>query len=58
MTYELVNLDGGRTIAEGTAVLVSYDYDAKRARPLPDSTRALLDGVQRAQAAGDPPKTA
>jgi len=58
MTYELVNLSDGRTHAEGKAVLVSYDYEAKRPRPLPEATRALLEGVERAQAAGDPPKTA
>ncbi len=58
MGYVLVNLAGGRTIAEGQAVLVSYDYETGRSRPLPEPTRALLDDVLRAQAAGDPPKTA
>jgi len=57
-TYELVNAADGRILAEGKAVLVSYDYAANRSRRLPDSTRALLEGVVRAQAAGEPPETA
>jgi acyl-CoA thioester hydrolase len=58
MSYALVDLERDRTIAEGTAVLVSYDYERRESRPLPEPTRALLDRVLRAQAAGAPPLTA
>ncbi len=49
MSYELANLATGRTVADGKAVLVSYDYQARASRPLPAATRALLEEVQRAQ---------
>jgi acyl-CoA thioester hydrolase len=51
MTYDLVNLGTNQTVAEGKAVLVSYDYQTRASRPLPPGTRALLEEVQRAQGA-------
>jgi acyl-CoA thioester hydrolase len=51
MTYELVNLDTERLHAQGQAVLVSYDYEARAARPLPAATRVLLEEVERTQLA-------
>src|SRR6185369_2911429 len=34
-------------IANGRTVQVSYDYDANKSVPLPDATRALLEGLQQ-----------
>jgi acyl-CoA thioester hydrolase len=44
LVYEIVST-GERTIATGKTVLVSYDYEAAKAVPLPPETRALLEGV-------------
>jgi acyl-CoA thioester hydrolase len=49
MTYQLVNVETLQTVADGKAVLVSYDYDARASRPLPEGTRALLERVQSSQ---------
>lgn len=34
---------GGRIIAEGHGVLVGYDYEHGRSRPLPDALRAAIE---------------
>jgi acyl-CoA thioester hydrolase len=46
LTYEIAAIETARVIALGRTVMVSYDYDAGKAMPLPDATRALLIGVR------------
>jgi acyl-CoA thioester hydrolase len=46
LVYEIVSAAGDRTIATGKTVMVSYDYEAAKAVPLPGETRALLEGVR------------
>jgi acyl-CoA thioester hydrolase len=46
LTYEIAAIETARVIALGRTVMVSYDYDAGKATPLPDATRALLIGVR------------
>ena len=46
LDYEIVSAAGDRTIATGKTVMVSYDYEAAKAVPLPAETRALLEGVR------------
>ncbi len=42
LSYELRERDSGRLVAEAATVLVTYDYDAKRAMPVPDWLRSGL----------------
>jgi acyl-CoA thioester hydrolase len=46
LLYEIVNVANGTTLAAGKTVMVSYDYDASKSRPLPDDTRALLERLR------------
>lgn len=46
--YEIVGVEGGRRIADGKTVNVTYDYKAGVAIPIPAETRALLEGAGRA----------
>jgi len=46
LVYEIVAVATARVIANGKTVMVSYDYDARRAVPLPADARALLAGVR------------
>ncbi len=43
LANEIVSGGGGRLLAEARTVLVTYDYQANRPIPIPDSTRALLE---------------
>jgi acyl-CoA thioester hydrolase len=49
MSYEIAHQDTGRIVAEGKAVLVSYDYQAGKPRPFPDEARELLERAQQIQ---------
>jgi acyl-CoA thioester hydrolase len=42
LEYEIVDATSDRQVALGKTVMVAYDYDARRATPLPDATRELL----------------
>src|SRR5262249_52115734 len=44
--YGISEVKSGRAIANGKTGLVSYDYGASAVTPLPDATRALLEGLQ------------
>jgi acyl-CoA thioester hydrolase len=46
LRYDIVEVTSGRAIASGSTVMVSYDYAASAVVPLPDATRALLEGLQ------------
>jgi acyl-CoA thioester hydrolase len=46
LEYEIALAGGGRLVASAATVMVSYDYDAAAAVPLPDATRALLERLQ------------
>jgi acyl-CoA thioester hydrolase len=46
LVYEIADVKDDRLIAAGKTVMVSYDYDAGKAVPLPAETRALLEGVR------------
>jgi len=45
LSYELRERDSERLVAEATTVLVTYDYEAKRAMPVPDWLRSGLERV-------------
>ena len=45
--YRLVSRRMGDVAAEGTALLVSYDYAAGRKTPLPDEVRAAIRALER-----------
>jgi acyl-CoA thioester hydrolase len=44
--FEIVNVADGRTLAEGKTVMVSYDDNTSKSRPLSDETRALLERLR------------
>jgi acyl-CoA thioester hydrolase len=46
LAYEIVAVEGGKTVATGKTVMVSYDYEAGKAVPLSAEARALLEGRQ------------
>jgi acyl-CoA thioester hydrolase len=46
LQYEVVHAESGRLIATGQTVMVSYDYAAGKAVPLPDPARALLQQLK------------
>jgi len=46
LIYEIVTVSGERVIATGKTVMVTYDYEAAKAVPMPPETRALLVGVR------------
>ena len=46
LVYEIASAADGRLIAAGKTVMVSYDYEAAKAVPLPPEARALLEGVR------------
>jgi acyl-CoA thioester hydrolase len=46
LRYTITEVKSGRAIANGQTVMVSYDYEASAAVPLPDATRALLEGLR------------
>ena len=46
LMYEIAAVATERVIANGKTVMVSYDYDARKAVPLPADARALLEGVR------------
>jgi acyl-CoA thioester hydrolase len=46
LAYGINEVKSGRAIASGKTVLVSYDYAASAVVPLPDATRALLEGLR------------
>src|SRR5215510_11657862 len=48
LEYEIEHIATGRQVATGKAVMVSYDYEARRSVPLPEATRSLLDAVREA----------
>jgi acyl-CoA thioesterase FadM len=54
LDYQIAKVADETLIASGKTVMVSYDYEAAKAVPLPPETRALLEGV-RPQSAADPP---
>jgi acyl-CoA thioester hydrolase len=43
LRYRIERTKDPRLVAEGTTVMVSYDYEAGRSVPLPETTRALLN---------------
>ena len=46
LEYEIVQAVSGQLVAGGKTVMVSYDYAAGAAIPLPDATRALLERIK------------
>jgi acyl-CoA thioester hydrolase len=44
--YEIVQVEGGRVVATGQTVMVSYDYEKGAPAPLSDAARALLESVK------------
>jgi acyl-CoA thioester hydrolase len=45
MEYLVVSLTQEAVVGEGTGVIVSYDYQARRKTPLPDRVRASLESL-------------
>ncbi len=54
MAYEVRQQATGRLVAEGRAVLVSYDYQAGTSRLFPPETRVMLERAIQAQENADP----
>jgi acyl-CoA thioester hydrolase len=46
MEYRLVSRKSGEVAAEGTGVLVSFDYAAERKVPLPEAVRRAIGGLE------------
>lgn len=42
MRYEIVSLSSGGRVAEGSGIVVSYDYEDRRVVPIPDRVRARI----------------
>lgn len=45
LTYEVTEAKGGRILARAKSVLVSYDYGARRSKPIPDDLRGVLESA-------------
>lgn len=45
LVYEIVHVDGGKLVATGKTVMVSYDYEKGASAPLSDAARALLQSL-------------
>ncbi len=43
LSYEITDKRSGRVIAKSSSVLVSYDYSAKKSKPIPPEFRKLLE---------------
>ena len=43
LSYEITEKRSGRVLARARSVLVSYDYEKKKAKPIPSDFRALLE---------------
>lgn len=46
MEYRVVSQKLGKTAAEGTGLIVSYDYRAKRRAPIPDGIRRAMAALE------------
>ncbi|MEX2584622.1 MAG: thioesterase family protein [Gemmatimonadota bacterium] len=46
MEHRLVSETAGAVGAEGSAIVVSFDYDARQKTPLPDDVRAAIERLQ------------
>ncbi len=44
--YEIVQVEGGKVVAIGKTVMVSYDYERGAPMPLSDEARALLESLK------------
>jgi acyl-CoA thioester hydrolase len=44
--YEIVQVEGGKVVATGKTVMVSYDYEKEASAPLTDAARALLGSLK------------
>jgi len=42
LSYEIKEKRSGRILARAKSVLVSYDYEKKKSKPIPDDFRSLL----------------
>jgi len=45
LKYSIVHVKDDRLVAEGTTVMVGFDYEAGKSIPLPEATRALLERI-------------
>jgi acyl-CoA thioester hydrolase len=43
LSYEITEKRSGRVLARARSVLVSYDYEKKKSKPIPSDFRALLE---------------
>ncbi len=43
LSYEITEARTGRVIAKSTSVLVSYDYESKKSKPIPSAFRKVLE---------------
>lgn len=43
LSYEITEKRSGRVLARARSVLVSYDYEKKKSKPIPTDFRALLE---------------
>jgi acyl-CoA thioester hydrolase len=54
MEYTLRERDADRLVAEASTVLVTYDWTAQRAMPIPDWLRSALEGLEGRALPGKP----
>ena len=52
LAYDVTHAATGKTIATGSTVMVSYDYQAGKSVPLPESARELLERLKSGQSLG------
>ncbi len=48
LSYEITEKRTGRTLARAKSVLVSYDYEKRKSKPIPDDFRSLLQAALEA----------
>ena len=48
LSYEVKEKRSGRILARAKSVLVSYDYERRKSKPIPDDFRSLLQGALEA----------
>lgn len=48
LAYEIENTTSGTLVANARTVMVTYDYEAAKAVPIPSATRQLLESIRQA----------
>ena len=46
MRYAAIEIESGRTVAEGSSILVAYDYQTGQTVPIPESVRSRISAFE------------